>query len=97
MNRQQSTQAVLLYDASTGQAATGMLDSGGMFQELHEFAAGTFKSGWTHITETNGLLLLYDASTGQAATGMLDSGGMFQALHEFAAGTFKPVLTHITT
>ena len=43
-------QEVLLYDQSNGQAATGQLDSSGMFQELHEFDPGTFKSGWTHIT-----------------------------------------------
>ena len=40
---------MFFYNSGTTVAASGRLEADGNFTELHEFPAGQFGAGWTHI------------------------------------------------
>jgi hypothetical protein len=86
-------QMILFYDAETRAGATGQIDEGGVFNELHEIDPGSF-GAWTHIVSDGKFILFYNAETRAGATGQIDEGGVFNELHEIDPGSFG-AWTHI--
>jgi hypothetical protein len=84
---------VLFYNAETRAGATAQIDDGGVLNELHEIAPGSF-GVWTHIVSDGKFILFYNAETLAGATAQIDEGGVLNELHEIAPGSFG-VWTHI--
>jgi hypothetical protein len=82
---------VLFYNASTHEAATGVVTADGGFRNL----AGNFPfDPWTTILSTgDGKVLFHNQPTGQFATGRVDAGGGFVDLHSQFLGQMSFVPT----
>jgi hypothetical protein len=66
---------LLFYNANTGEAASGVVNSTG-FQTIKTFAPGAFAKGWTSVANADSLnlLMFYNSYTGAAAIGNSDRG-----------------------
>jgi hypothetical protein len=65
---------LFFYNSANGAGATGDLSSDGL-TVVHDFPAGTFRKGWTHVTElpgTGGQVLFYQAPTHEVAVGEME-------------------------
>jgi hypothetical protein len=82
------TSSVLFYNASSGNSATGQVDSSGTYRGVSGLMQ--FLAGWTHVvTASNGAVLFYNTSTGQGATARIDGAGNYigvSGLIQFLAG-----------
>ncbi len=74
--------ALLYYNAITGEAATGGMDELGRHQFLQRF---TDTPGWTHIVATKESLLYYNSNTAEIATAQIDARGNHRFLQRYPA------------
>jgi len=80
---------LLFYNANTGEAASGVVNSTG-FQTIKTFAPGAFAKGWTSVANADSLnlLMFYNSYTGAAAIGNSDRGNFTttQTFNNFSKG-----------
>src|SRR5260370_41955883 len=76
--------AVLIYNANTGVAVTGVVYQDGSFAQYNVYG---FSTGWTHFAGANGQLLIYNADTGLAVTGSLGTNGTFTQFKTYGFST----------
>ncbi len=91
-----SPEFILFYDSTTGDGASGKLDSEGSFATLKSLSG--FKLNWSHIVRVGDcLFLLYNSVTGGGAIGRLDGDGSFKTLRDYSDGSFSVGWTDIVS
>ena len=70
-----------------------LIGIGATFAQEHvaikSYPAGSFATGWTHITYTPYGLFYYNSQTGSASVGQLDNAGNHTTIKSYPAATFS--------
>lgn len=85
---------LFFYNANTGAAAFGRLNTRGVYTQLVTYPAGSFWTGWTHIINMPSGVFFYRASDGVAYLGTFDQNGNFITIN-WNPGAFSAGWSHI--